>query len=206
MKPITGKDLVAFAKKQPVSVACGVVSLILAAVLYFRADAVDEQTKIHDEKQAEAKRLNTNIKNSKDLQKEFDQILAANKEIQERAVRPKETSLNLQYFYKIEAAAGVKEISTRSLGPILPSSAKGPPPKTTYVADAYSLMVSGDFRQAVDLVRRIETGPRFSRFSNVVFATTNRDVETGAEPTAKLTLNANVELLAIPPATVTTSK
>jgi hypothetical protein len=198
---LTGKDFVTLGKKQPVGVVCGVLCLVLAATLYLRADIMDEQTKLRDDKEAESKRLKANNTKGRDLQADFDKLVAANKEAQDRAVQPKDTSLNLQYFYKIESAAGVKDISTRRVGLVLPSAAKGPPPKTTYVPDAYSLTVGADFRQAMDLLRRVEHGPRFSRFTNVVLASVGQSVESTPEAGPKLIVTVNVELLANPPAT-----
>jgi hypothetical protein len=191
---LTAKDLVTLFKKQPVGITCGFISVLLAATLYLRWDNLEAQEKARDDNKAEAQRLKNNLNNSKNLQAEFDRLAAANKEIQERAVQPKDASLNLRYFYQIEAATGVKEISTRQVGPVVPAVAKGAPPKTTYVPDAFTMMVNADFRQAVDFIRRVERGPRFSRFTNVVLASASRD----ADPGAKLVLTVNNELLAVP--------
>ncbi|MEI6860952.1 MAG: hypothetical protein WCL04_01705 [Verrucomicrobiota bacterium] len=199
---LTGKDLIAIGKKQPVGFVCGLLSLMLALVWYFRSDVVDEQTKLRDEKQSEAKRLKANNAKGHDLEKDLEALVAANKEAQDRAVQPKDNTLNLKYFYTMEREAGVKDINTRGVGLVLPSAAKGTPPKTAYVPDAYSIIVSGDFRQTVDLIRRIERGPRFSRFTNVVLANVAQSVEAAAEAGPKLNLTVNVELLANPPPTL----
>ncbi len=201
MKQLTGKDLVAIGKKQPVGVVCGLLSLLLAVTLYFRLDVVDEQTKLRDDKQSEAKRLKGNNTKGRDFDKDLDALVAANKEAQDRAVQTKDILLNLRYFYQIESAAGVKDIRTNRIGLVLPSSAKGTPPKTSYVPEAYTLVESGDFRQTVELLRRIETGQRFSRFTSVVLASVGQSVEAEAEAGPKLNLTVNVELLANSPAT-----
>ncbi len=193
---LTGKDLVAFGKKQPVGVTCAALSLMLVGVLYFRSDSLDEQTKVRDDKQAEAKRLKSNIANSKNLQGQLDELAADNKDVQGRAVQPRDASLNLKYFYQLEAAAAVKQISDRHTTSVaLPATGKGAPSKAAYTPDGYAIMVQGEFRPAVDFLRRIERGPHFSRFTNVVLAAAARDAELGA----KLNLTVNLELLAVPP-------
>ena len=100
MKQLTGKDLVAIGKKQPVGVVCGLLSLLLAVTLYFRLDVVDEQTKLRDDKQSEAKRLKGNNTKGRDFDKDLDALVAANKESQDRAVQTKDILLNLRYYYQ----------------------------------------------------------------------------------------------------------
>jgi hypothetical protein len=191
MKTLTGKDLVAFFKKQPVAIVCGLVSVALLVTLYFRWDAVATQEKIKNEKTAEKERLFANA-STKDLAEQLAVLVAANKTVEEqRAVRKRETTKTLGYIYQLEAEAGVKALTTQQNAS--PAPVKGAPVKA-YGTVGYTLSVQGDFRQTVDLLRRFERGQHFSR---MVTATVNSPGPS-EEGLGKVTLNLNVELLALP--------
>ena len=192
MKTLTGKDVAAFTKKQPVAIICGLVSIALLVTLYFRWDAVAAQEKIKNEKTTERERLFANA-STKDLAEQLAKLVAANKIVEEqRAVRRRETTRTLGYIYQLEAEAGVKALTTQQTTS-LAAPAKGAPAKT-YGTVGYTLSVQGDFRQTVDLLRRFERGEHFSR---TVTATLNSAGPTG-DGLGKITLNLNVELLALP--------
>ncbi len=187
------RHVVSFIKKQPVLVVCVGISLALGAVLYLRSDALDQQTQAHTDKKDEDERLRKNVEYASKLPAQLLALQAANKEAQVRAVRPRELSLNLQYFYRIESETGVKDQGGLHHGGVVKPLAKGAP-KTVYLPDAYAITVQGDFRQLVDLLRHIEQGAHFSRELSAVIAPASKEDRTST----KLTLVLNLELLALP--------
>ncbi len=190
---LTGKDLVALYKKQPVGITCGLVSLGLVAFMFtVRSGAEDEAQKLLDEKKAEANRLVANNTNSKGLDKQTTELSELNKAAHDRAVVADDLSPNLGYFYEIEDAAKVKNLNTAQLG-LVPPSGKNPP-KTVYQPVAYKVSVQGDFAQIVDLMHRIEQGSRFSRVMDAKLAPSARE---GPEA-SKLSLVLSLELLGLP--------
>jgi hypothetical protein len=187
------KDVVNFIKKQPVLVVCVGISLALGALLYFRSDALDQQTQAHNDKKDEDERLRKNIEYASKLPAQLLALQAANKEVQARAVHPRELSLNLQYFYRIESETGVKDQGGLHHGGVVKPTGKAAP-KTVFLPDAYTVTVQGDFRQLVDLLRHIEQGSHFSRELNAIIAPASKEDPSST----KLTLALNLELLALP--------
>lgn len=186
------KDLVGFVRKQPVLVVCSVISLALAVVLYFRSGALDEQTQVHNDTHEEDAKLHINVEYSHNLPAQLLALQAANKEVQSRAVHPRELSLNLQYFYRIERETGVTDQGLHHGGVIKPTGKAAA--KSVYVPDAYAVTVQGEFRQVVDLLRHIEQGRHFSREVNAVITPSSAEGSTSS----RVTLVLNLELLALP--------
>jgi hypothetical protein len=192
---LTGKDLVALYKKQPVGISCGLVSLGLIVFMFaIRSGAEDEARKLLKEKQDEANRLVANNTDAKNLDKETSALTDLNKAVHDRAVVARDLSLNYKYFYEIEDAAKVKNLNTAQTGIVQPSGKA--PPKTNYVPVAYKVSVQGDFAQIVDLLRRLEQGSRFARVMDARLAPSARE---GPEA-SKLTLVLTLELLGLPSA------
>jgi hypothetical protein len=188
---LTGQDLVALFKRQPVGITCGIVSLgLLAFNFSIRAGAQDEAQKLLEEKKSEAARLTGNNNPARSLEKRTADLAAANKTVRERAVQHSRLAANLLYFYEIEEAAKVKDINTSQLGPVTPVGKA----KTTYQPVAYKVSVQGDFPQIVDLLRRVETGERYARIMDFRLSPSARE---GPEA-SKLTLVLSLELLGLP--------
>jgi len=185
------RSLGVFVKKQPILVVCAVISLVLVAVLVLRFGALDDKTQERNDRHDEDLKMSKNVEFSAKLPAQLLALQNANKEVMARAVHPKELSLNLQYFYRIEHEAGVTDQGVRHVGM---TKVDKKAPKTVYVPDAYTVTVTGDFRQVVDLLRHIEQGSHFSRELNAAVAPLNKEDPTST----KLTLVLNLELLAVP--------
>ena len=185
---MTSEALVALLKKNPISVGCGVLSLLLVAGLYFRSDAIPTAEAELAQKQAEAERLATNRKYSVQLKEHLDELQAANKDIDARIIRASQVGTNTQYFYKLESETGVKLVDFRPLAANPP--AKGA--KTAFMPVGFNVSVQGSYPQVLDFLRLLEGGARYSRVLNASLAgsVTNRK--------GPLTLTLNVELLGLP--------
>jgi Tfp pilus assembly protein PilO len=179
-------SVVTVVKKNPIGVVCGLLTLALAATVYFRSDRGEELQTELDQKSAEASRLALNLKNSAQLKDQLDAIVAAQKQIESRLMRADELPTNRQYFYKLEADTGVKLLdgSLRQS----PGSKKD---SKAYLPTTFSVSVQGDYRQILTFLRRLETGSRYCR---ILTASCNSTAERG--PT--LVLSLTLELLGAP--------
>ncbi|MDB6167996.1 MAG: hypothetical protein JWM88_860 [Verrucomicrobia bacterium] len=159
---ITNEKVTTFVKGNPVSVACGVLALILIAGSYFRAGKLPEAERGLDEKSTLGRRIDTNIKNGAQLPEQLATITTAREEIETRLVRPDELAKNQQYFYKLETDTGVKLVGLRQNSLAAPKAGAA---KANYVPVGYEVVVRGDYAKLLDFIRRVENGPRFCRIT-----------------------------------------
>jgi hypothetical protein len=185
---MTNEELIALLKKNPISVGCGALSLLLGVGLYFRSDAIPAAEAELAQKAAEAERLAQNIKFADKLKEQLDALVAANKEIDTRIVRASQVGNNTQYFYKLENETGVKMVDFRPLAVSAP--AKGS--KATFMPVGFNVSVQGTLPQILDFLRSLEGGTRFARV--LTFSVSG----TPANRKGPLTLAVSVELLGLP--------
>jgi len=183
---MTSADLLAMIKKQPIGVACGVICLVCAALLYFRSSKIDEYRAEYEAKSAEATKILANVRNSEKLPAQVAEIQALSKEMDSRLVRAGQLAVNLQYFYRLEAETEVKLVDVRQGA--LPRGGK-----SLYAGIPFTVSVQGSFKQVLSFLQKLETGPHFCRFTSVVF--NKQDAGAGS---AGVTLAINLELLGVP--------
>ena len=184
---MTSADLIALIKKQPLGFACGLLSLIVAVLLYFRSSKIDENQAEFEAKSAEAAKIVSNVSASKNLAEQVQEIQAHTKEMEGRLVRAGQLAVNLQYFYKLEAENDVKLLDVRQNS--LPRSSAA-----AYQGIPFNVTVQGSFKQVMVFLNRLENGRHFCRFSNVVFG---KAPPNGGD-TQSMTLTLNLELLGQP--------
>ena len=148
-------QLVGWVKKNPLSVGCGVASVILAVAIFLRSGAIDDATAELELKSTQAQRYSTNVANAAQLKNQYDAIAAATKAIDERLVRAGEIGINQQYFYKLESEFGVKLTSVHQN-----ESTK---PKDKYAPVGFSLSVQGEFPAVLGFLQAVEHGARYCR-------------------------------------------
>lgn len=185
---MTSEEQMALIKKNPISVGCGVLSLLLVAGLYFRSDAIPAAEAELAQKATEAERLAANIKYSDKLKEQLEALVAANKAIDAGIIRASQVGTNTQYFYKLESDTGVKLVDFRPLSVAAP--AKGA--KAAFAPVGFNVSAQGTLPQILDFLRLLESGTRYSRVmtASVSGTVTNRKVP--------LTLSLTVELLGLP--------
>lgn len=181
----SSEEVFASIKKNPISVGCVALTVVLLVVTYLHSGKSEElQTKL-DETSAEAARLALNLKNAAQLKEQFDALVAAKKEIEARMIRAEDLTTNQQYFYKLEADSGVK---------LLDNPRQAPMPKNVkpgYQPTAFSLNVQGDYRQLLTFLRRLESGTRYCRVLTA-------SCSAPQDRSTLLTMNLNLELLGFP--------
>lgn len=179
---MTTSDLVASLKKNPLLFACGVLSLALAAGIYFRSDAIADATTDLDAKSAEGRRYTANLTNAAQLKEQLDALLTANKEIQSRMIHASDLGINQQYFFKLESESGVKLTDLHQGG-------RGSAGKAGFLPISFSVTMQGDFNQVMTFLRLLEDGTHYCR---VVTATCN------GQRKGPVTMSLNLELLGTP--------
>ena len=186
---MSNAELVAFIKKNPVSVGCGALALALAAAIYFRGGEIPEAEAALAQKSADAERHAANVNNSVQLKEQVDSLVEANKAIDSRIVRAGQLGINNQYFYKLESETGVKMLDFRQL----PLAPPGKGPKTTYNPIGFSVQVSGTLPQLIDYLHRLEGGTHYCRVMSA-----NVGITPAGGRTGPMSLSLNLELLGLP--------
>ena len=185
---MTAADITASIKKQPVGFACGLLCLVLGALLYFRSDAIDQDQSDYDTKAAQAAKIIANVSASKNLAEQVKEIQAHTKDMESRLMQAGQLAVNQQYFYKLEAENEVKLLDLRQNS--IPRNSK-----TTYIPVPFIVSVQGPYKQIMAFLNRLENGPHFCHISSATF---NKMV--GGEGAAQnaMTLTLNLELLGQP--------
>ena len=186
---MTNAELLAFVKKNPISIGCGVLSLLLAGGIYYRSgDMPDAETAL-TQKVGEAERYEANLKNASQLKEQLEAMVDASKEVDRRLIRVGQSLTNYQYFYKLESETGAKltvdqttKTAPKALG------------KAGFVPIGFNVTVQGNLAQVLDFLRRLESGAHYCRVLSANCSTTG----VGATPGAVLNLNVNLEMLGLP--------
>lgn len=188
---MTGADIIAAVKRQPIGFACGTVCLVAGLMLYFTSDQTEERQSTYDQKATEVTKIETNIRNSDKLREQSAAMLAASHELEARLMHAGQLAVNQQYFYRLEGETGVKLLDLRQ-GNV--PAAKAGAKTGLYVGVPYNVSIQGGFPQVLAFLRRLETGRHFSHFNNVSFGKA-----TGAEAAGEaVTVVIAVDLLGLP--------
>ncbi|HTB81550.1 MAG TPA: hypothetical protein VK717_11765 [Opitutaceae bacterium] len=178
-----------FAKKHPLALGCMFLSIVLAAGIYFRRDALAEARVQLDAKTTEGEHVTDNVKNSAQLGEQYAALTQATQMIESRLVHADQLAINLQYFYKLEADTQTKLTDLRQNGVAPVGKNAG---KTAYSAIGYTVLVDGSYPQLLDFLRRIENGEHFSRIRNLRLSRAGN----GSNPD-NLSLKLELDLLGI---------
>lgn len=184
---MTNEEFLTLVKKNPIPVACGVLTLLIAVGFYFRSGDFPAAEAELAQKSAEAERYALNIKASAQLKEQHEALVAANKVIESRLTRASQQGVNTQYFYKLERETGVKLISFAQLNA---APVKGS--KSAFLPVTFNVAVQGTFPQVLDFLRQLEGGTHYVRVLNAN-CTGNPAVRT-----APLTLALTLEMLGLP--------
>ncbi len=178
------KGVVNACKRRPVLCVCVFLALVLVAVAYFRKEAMADRQATLEERTKLLRKLSTNIKYADKLAQHTESLRQVNKVIADNSLKVGELALNQQIFLLLESETGVKLIDLRPL-PVLPP-AKGEAPDA-YVPMGFALTISGQYRQLITFVKRLEQGPTLARIVSA---------SIGESGDAVQNLSLNVELLA----------
>jgi len=185
---MTKADLLAFVKKNPIGVGCGVLSLALAGGIYYRGGQVPDAEAELAQKSAEGRRYSANLKNAAQMKEQLEALVAANTEVDHRLVHVGQSLSNSQFFYKAETESGVK------LGVLTQTTTVAPKAsgKTPFVPVGFTVTVQGNLTQVLNFLRLLESGARYCRVLSASCSGSSSDHN------APLNLSLTLELLGLP--------
>lgn len=185
---MTNQEFIAFVKKNPISFGCGLFSLAVAVAIYFTSDLIPTAEADLQSKSESADRFAANIKNSERLQEQYDTLVAANKEIEKRAMKASEIGPNTQFFYRLPEQTGVTIVDFKAGG----HTGLKPAPKNIYVPLSFRLTVSGDLAQVMSVLRILESGAHFCRVTSASLTA------SAMNRSGPLTLALGIDILGLP--------
>ena len=191
----TTKDFVVILKKHPLVISCGVLSVVLLTGSYIRNARAGALSALLKEKDDQGTAILNNIKNGTNLPEQFETLSAATKELESRLVRGAERARNQQYFYRIESDTGVKELSLQANAP---RRAQPRGPKPLYTGISYSIAVQGDYRQILNFIGRLESGPLFYRLISSSVSQQRGASAKEQRGASMINLTLTLELLGLP--------
>lgn len=183
---MTNQELGVFIKRNPLTVGCGLLSLLLLVGIYFRKALIPEAEAELAQKSAEGERHAANIRNSDQLKEQYAELVAANKEVDARAVRVSQVGTNIQFFYKLESETGVK------LGDPSQTTRVAVKGKTVFLPVTFTVSAQGDMSQLLHFLRMLENGTRYCRVMSAAIS------QSVINRSAALSLTLNLELLGYP--------
>src|SRR5580700_2041975 len=157
---MSNEELIAFLRKNVISVSCVIASLLIGFALYYRSDELPDAEKVLGERQKEGELLAANIEDSADLKEQHAAIVEANKAIADRMIHIGQLAENQGYFYKLEKDTNTK-LSDPHQNPWNPPAKTAP--KVNFAAIGFTLSAQGDYGQILDLLRKLESGDHYCR-------------------------------------------
>jgi hypothetical protein len=157
---MTNEEVLAFLRKNVISVTCAAVSIGIGFVLYYRSDRPPDADKVLAARTQEGELLAANIEDSSQLKEQHAALVAANEAISNRMIHVGQLAENMQYFYRLESATGTKLTDPRQLSWNPPAKSA---PKTNFTPIGFALTAGGDYGQVLDLLRKLESGEHYCR-------------------------------------------
>ena len=192
---MTGADLIAMIKKQPIAFGCGLFVVACGVALFLRGEAVKEAQDNFLSKDEEAVKTEANARNSAGLAEATAEMQEAAKQFESRLVRAPQLANNLQIFYRLEHDTGIKLVDVRQM-PVQPPRAGAP--RGAYVAVPFTASIHGSYAQVHDFLRRIEAGPHFLRVTQLTLTKLTSGGEGVAAGPDAMSANLQLEILGTP--------
>jgi hypothetical protein len=177
-------NTLALLRSNPVGFALGGLVLLLAAVSFWRSDALDAAESQLTAKQAQANRLGRNVKQAAQLPEQATALAAARQTVEARILRGTEIGPHAEFFYRLERAAGVKLTELRPQP--VPPAPKGAAPRV--IAVPFSLSLQGSWPQVLGFLELLEADDRYVRVQtmSMVANPSNRQEDLSASVSLEL--------------------
>ena len=172
---LKGKNIINACKRRPLLSACIGAGLVLLLSFYLRMDLVGETETALAERSKHLKRLKTNALYANHLEQDIKTLKEVNQAFADAALREGELAKNQQIFLRLEAETGVKLVDMRALA--VPPAPKGTG-SNSYVPISFSLTISGDHKQLITFLKRLDQGPTLCRVSSAALSATNAGPQT----------------------------
>jgi hypothetical protein len=186
---MNGEDIVAFVRKNLISVACAAFSLLIGFLIYYRSDMLPDARAVLEQKQKQGELLAANIEDSGQLKEQHAALVATNEAITDRMIHIDQLAENTGYFYRLESETGTKLADPRQVPWTAPPKNA---PKTNFTSVAFAITASGTYPQLLDLLRKLEAGEHYCRVNTLSLKpiTSVRG--------SQLSMNLNFDLMAVP--------
>lgn len=185
---ISNEALFSLIRSNPLKTACIALTVLSAAGIYVVQGRIDDATLVLQQKTADGRRLEDNVRNATQLAEQLETLTAAAEKIKGRLVSASQLATNLQYFYRLETDAGVEIIDLRQTT----SSGAGKSGKAASTGVGFAVSVKGEYEAVLGWLRRLEKGRHFCR---VLSATVTGTAPDRAGP---ITINVALELFGQP--------
>jgi len=186
---MTTEELVAFVRKNLISVVCAAASLLIGFMIYYRSDLLPEARGVLEQKARQGELLAANIEDSGQLKEQHAALVAANETIVDRMIHIDQLAENTGYFYRLESETGTKLADPRQVPWAVPPKTA---PKTNFTSVAFSIQASGTYPQLLDLLRKLETGDHYCRINSLSLK------PVGTVRGAPMAMVLNLDLMAVP--------
>lgn len=191
---LTKEHLGSLLRKNPVGVACFVLSLGIIIFAYLRSDAIPEAEATLLTNSSMVDRLNQNISNSTHLKEQFDLLKDSARKLEKRVAIASALADNQRYFYRFEASTGVKLIDLRQT-----PSDSAPPKGTYYKPVNFTVSIQGDYERDFAFLRELESGTYVSRINSVTLTPSAASQAIAAETQGyPITMTINLDLVGVP--------
>jgi hypothetical protein len=187
---MSNEELIAFLRKNVISVSCVIASLLIGLTLYYRSDNLPDAEKVLGERQKEGELLAANIEDGADLKEQYTAIVEANQAITDRMMHIGQLAENNQYFYRLESETGAKLSDPHQIPWNPPAKTAA---KTSFVPIGFTLTAQGEYGQLLDLLRKLEKGDHYCRVISCSMRPLGTDTRGGP-----LLMTLSLELLGVP--------
>ena len=169
------QNIVNALKRRPLLGVCIAFGLFLLLFFYLRKDLIGTTQTALAERSTQLKRLKTNATYAAQIDQQIKILKDVNKAFEDAALREGELAKNQQFFLRLEAETGIKLVDMRAQP--VPPAPKGAG-TNSYVPINFSLTVSGEYKQLITFLKRVEQGPTLSRVVNAALGGTNAGPQT----------------------------
>ncbi len=155
------------AKEYPLAAISLVLFVALAIMLVLRGGVVDELTMQETELMARIQAIDTNVKNSNNLEQDLQILQRDSDSIRQRLFKRDQRAVNIDFFYSFEDQLDVVISEVSQLNVEDPALAKGGPNALKqYSTIAYNIKVAGTFQEILELLHAIHQADAFIRVAD----------------------------------------
>lgn len=177
------QQFLAFARRYPLVVGSGVLVLLLGIASYFQWQHQAGQRAELEDIRNKGEAMLMSVTNHPRITAELATVQEALDFIDKNLIAEGDLAENLGYFYQIENRSRIRLSQLNQL------SSQPQPEGSPFISVPFSLRVSGTYRQLMNFIHELETGPRQLKIGRYGFSRSTDD---------KLTLDLTCELLARP--------
>lgn len=174
-----------FVRPRPFIAGCLAFTLVLGAANFFLWQGYQAAALKHEEVKQQGEMALRTLANRPRIDSDLAALRTANGYLEKNLLDEQSMEVNLGYFYRLEKTTHVRLVRLNQL------AAPVPTPGSAFKTVQFSLQAKGTYRNNVNFLRALETGPRILRLRNCSF-------ERGATDSADLLLDLTVDMLAKP--------